>query len=156
VDTVRRISRVFGAFAVLMFAWQTGAQAQSACQNVNGAVCAPGSGVISTVHGDISVGRGDAITQASVGTGVVGGDRILARDGRALVRLGSSCLVPVGENSIASVTQQNGLTCLQKEALAPGAGFAPRLVGAGLVGVGAVAAAAVVLSEHSKSSGLSP
>ncbi len=154
---MRRISRGLGAFAVVMLAWQTGAYAQSACQNANGAVCGAGNGVISSVRGDVSVGRGGSITKAIVGTDVVGGDRVLARDGLAQVRLGPGCLISVGANSVATITQENGLVCLQKEALAPGAvtTFDPRLVGAGLIAAGAAAGVAVVASKHSKSS-LSP
>ena len=143
------IKRMFGAFAVAMFAWQASAQAAnlSACQDVNGAVCGAGNGVISSVRGDISVGRGDAIAQAKVGSSVFAGDRILARDGVAQVRLGPGCLTSVGANAVAAVTQQNGLTCLAQGPENPGPAFDPLVVGAGVVAVEG-AAIGVALSSH--------
>jgi hypothetical protein len=148
------IKRKIGALAVAVFAWQAGAQAAnlSACQNVNGVVCGAGNGVISSVRGDISVGRGGAIAQANEGSSVFAGDRILARDGLVQVRLGPGCLTSVGANSVAAVTQQNGLTCLAKgsdltqgrsaaEVPNPAPAFDPLLVGAGVVAVGGTALA---------------
>jgi len=153
------VQRMFGAFAVALFAWQAGAQAAdlSACQNVEGGgCCCPGNGVISSVRGNVSVGRGDAIAQANVGSSVFPGDRILARDGEAQVRLGPSCLTSVGANSVATVTQQDGLTCLALGPENPLAAFNPLLVGAAVAAVGGGIAAAIVLSSPSSSQNLSP
>jgi hypothetical protein len=146
------IKRMFGAFAVAMFAWQASAQAAdlSACQDVNGAVCGAGNGVISSVRGDISVGRGDAIAQANVGASVFAGDRILARDGVAQLRLGPHCLTSVGANSVATVTQQNGLTCLALGQENPVPAVDPSLVGvgAGVVAVGGAAIGVALSSSN--------
>jgi hypothetical protein len=139
------------------------AQTPDACQTVGGAVCGPGNGLVSNVSGDVSLARGGAVSQIGGGSAILGGDRILARDGTAQVRLGPTCLASIPANSISVVSQENGLTCLQLSnppgpgGAAVGPGFDPTVVGlgvAGLVGVGA--AIAIGTSHNSNSNSLSP
>ena len=161
------ISRSFGAIVVMAFLLQSGVQAQAACQTVNGAVCGgAGKGSISSVSGNVSLAQGGGISRASVGASVSAGARVLAGDsGAAQVNLGAGCFTSVTPNSIATVTSQNGLTCMHENepftAQAPGAsstdliaGVTPGVVGAvvtlGVIG-GGVAAGIV-----SSSSSLSP
>ena len=111
------LSRSVGIVAVMIFAWQSVGQAGAACQTVNGALCGGGgNGSISSVSGNVSLAQGGAgILRASAGASVSSGTRILAADGGAAqVNLGAGCFAPVAPNSIATLTSQNGLTCLRQ------------------------------------------
>jgi hypothetical protein len=141
--------------AICLLAGQTAASAQSSCQHVTGSVCARGNGAISSITGDAAVRRGAGFSAASNGAGLSTGDRILTHDGAAVVKLGPGCFAPVGPHMIVTIVQQDGLTCLQGlDNRPPEGGFDTSLVGAGLVGAGGVAAAAVLL--HNKKKHLSP
>jgi hypothetical protein len=142
------------AIAAGMLLTSAGAWAQSgpACQNVGNSVCGAGSGVISSVSGDVSLGRAGAVNPTSGGA-ISGGDRILAGNGTAQVSLGPACVVCVPANSISVVTSQQGLTCLSNAAACSGeASFSPGLVGAGVIAVGGAALIAIGVSTSSKSS----
>ena len=132
------------------------AQAPETCQTVAGAVCGAGNGFVSSVSGDISLGRGGAVNQIGSGAAILGGDRILARDGTAQVNLGAICVASIPANSISVVSQQNGLTCLQLSKAPEGAvtGFDPTVVGLGVAGAVGVGAAIAIGISHSN--GLSP
>lgn len=126
------------------------------CQTVAGGVCGAGSGVISSVSGDVSLGRGGAVNPIGGGAAIFGGDRILARAGTARVSLGPTCFVCVGPNAISVVTQsqQNGLTCLSNAegCLVPpvpvaGAAFDPTLVAAGILAAGIGAGIGIAVSQ---------
>jgi hypothetical protein len=109
-------SRFVGVVAVMVFAWQSVAQANAACQTVNGAICGGGgNGSISSVSGNVSLTQGAGILRASSGASVSSGTRILAADGgTAQVNLGAGCFASVAPNSVATLTSQNGLTCLSR------------------------------------------
>jgi len=100
----------------MVFAWQSVGQADAACQTVNGALCGGGGkGSISSVSGNVSLSQGAGILRASSGASISSGARILAGDGGAAqVNLGAGCFASVAPNSIATVTSQNGLTCLRQ------------------------------------------
>ena len=110
------LSRSVGIVAVMIFAWQSVGQAGAACQTVNGALCGGGGkGSISSVSGNVSLSQGVGILRASSGASISSGARILAGDGGAAqVNLGAGCFASVAPNSIATVTSQNGLTCLRQ------------------------------------------
>jgi len=110
------LSRSVGIVAVMIFAWQSVGQAGAACQTVNGALCGGGGkGSISSVSGNVSLSQGAGILRASSGASISSGARILAGDGGAAqVNLGAGCFASVAPNSIATVTSQNGLTCLRQ------------------------------------------
>jgi hypothetical protein len=110
------VSRSVGVVAVMIFAWQSVGQADAACQTVNGALCGGGGkGSISSVSGNVSLSQGAGILRASSGASISSGARILAGDGGAAqVNLGAGCFASVAPNSIATVTSQNGLTCLRQ------------------------------------------
>jgi hypothetical protein len=133
------------------------AQTPRTCQTIAGAVCGAGNGFVSSVSGDISLGRGGAVSQIGSGDAILGGDRILARDGTAQVSLGPTCVASIPANSISVVTRQNGLTCLQLSnppgEAATGPGFDPLLVGVGLAAVAGVGAAIAIGTSHSSSGG---
>ena len=110
------LSRSVGVVAVMIFALQSVGQADAACQTVNGALCGGGGkGSISSVSGNVSLSQGAGILRASSGASISSGARILAGDGGAAqVNLGAGCFASVAPNSIATVTSQNGLTCLRQ------------------------------------------
>jgi hypothetical protein len=110
------LSRSVGIVAVMVFACQSVGQADAACQTVNGALCGGGGkGSISSVSGNVSLAQGAGILRASSGSSISPGVRILAGDGGAAqVNLGAGCFASVAPNSIATVTSQNGLTCLRQ------------------------------------------
>jgi hypothetical protein len=116
MGNMHMLSRSVGIVAVMIFAWQSVGQAGAACQTVNGALCGGGgNGSISNVSGNVSLARGAGILRASAGASVSSGTRILAADGgSAQVNLGAGCFAPVAPNSIATLTSQNGLTCLRQ------------------------------------------
>src|SRR5271170_6158295 len=111
------LSRSVSIVAVLIFAWQSVGRADAAsCQTINGALCGGGgNGSIFSVSGNVSLVQGAAILRASSGSSISAGARILAGDGGAAqVNLGAGCFASVAPNSIATVTSQNGLTCLRQ------------------------------------------
>jgi hypothetical protein len=120
-----RLNSIVAGISVAVFAWQTCSLARADCQNMDAAVCGPGNGTFSNVSGDIVLGRGGGITPAISGASILAGDRILVRSGVAQVSLGPSCSASVAAGSIATVTQQNNLTCLHGNVL-------PQAVGADL------------------------
>ena len=147
------ITAVAGCALILpASAW---AQSPETCQTIAGAVCGAGNGFVSSISGDISLGRGGAVSQIGSGAAILGGDRILARDGTAQVSLGATCVASIPANSISVVTQQNGLTCLQLSnppgGAATGPAFDPTVVGLGVAGAVAVGAAIVIATQHSLS-----
>jgi len=109
------LSRSVGVVAVMIFAWQSVGQADAACQTVNGALCGGGGkGSISSASGNVSLAQGAGILRASSGASVSSGTRILVgAGGMAQVNLGAGCFASVEPNSIATLTSQNGLTCLR-------------------------------------------
>jgi hypothetical protein len=152
------LSRSVGIVAVMIFAWQSVGQAGAACQTVKGALCGGGGkGSISSVSGNVSLSQGAGILRASSGASISSGARILAGDGGAAqVNLGAGCFASVAPNSIATVTSQNGLTCLRQSdpytAQAQGySGDNNNWYTAGFValGVGGVAAAAFGFNQSS-------
>ena len=164
------------AWALLgLLAFSCGSQA--ACRVVDGAICGVGSGRVISQYGDVAISSGASLTEATVGTSVIPGNRILAHEGGASVALGDQCTVNVPRNSVVTFTARKGLTCVERQAALPGdtqeagvgpgggvvsggsgvtavGGFSPALVGAGIVGIGAVGAAAVAISRSQ--GGLSP
>jgi hypothetical protein len=120
-----RITSLALGVSIAVFGWQSCVQAQAACQNMDAAICGPGNGVFSSVSGDIVLGRGGGISPAMAGTSVLAGDRILVRSGAVAVNLGPNCTASVAAGSVATVTQQKNLTCLNGNVL-------PQTVGADL------------------------
>jgi len=178
MGNMHMLSRSVGIVAVMIFAWQSVGQAGAACQTVNGALCGGGNGSISSVSGNVSLAQGAGVLRASTGASVSSGARILAADGGAAqVNLGAGCFVSVAPNSIATLTSQNGLTCLRqsdpftaadlpthKPAPAPyespapePTGFNPWVAGAFLaVGVGIVACVAFCENHNNQQFSASP
>lgn len=129
-----------------------------------GSVCAP-KGVsmkLGKVEGSVFVSRDGGYQQISTGAGLVDGDRILLKDGRAQLVMGAQHaeLLP---DSLVTVFGHDGATCMQQASANPavvGADLPPRQVEAEtvgglntgvLVGAGAAAAGAialVALSHH--------
>ena len=120
-----RLNSIAVGISVAVFAWQSCALAQAACQNMDAAVCGPGNGAFSSVSGDIVLGRGGGISPAVAGTSILAGDRILVRSGAVDVNLGPNCTASVAAGSVATVTQEKNLTCLHGNVL-------PQTVGADL------------------------
>jgi hypothetical protein len=127
-----------------------------ACQTVGDSICGAGRGVIDSASGDVSLGRNGAVNPVGGGTAILGGDRILARDGTAQVSLGRNCQTSIPANSVSLVTHQDGLICLQSSnAAATGPeGYDPNLVmGVGVLGLIAVGTGiAIATSSHEKHS----
>ena len=128
MENMHMVSRSLGIVAVVAFALQSVGQAGAACQNVEGAVCGGGgTGLISSVTGNVSLARDGAVLKATSGASVSPGARILAGEGGAAqVNLGAGCFTSVAPNSVATFTSRNGLTCLRQNepfaAQAPGNG----------------------------------
>jgi hypothetical protein len=118
MGNMRMLSKSVGVAAVMIFALQSVGQADAACQTVNGALCGGGGkGAISSVSGNVSLSQSAGILRASSGATISSGARILAGDGGAAqVNLGAGCFASVAPNSIATITSQNGLTCLRQSA----------------------------------------
>src|SRR5271154_3744128 len=116
MENMHMVSKSLGIVAAVVFAWQSVGQADAACQIVDGALCGGGGkGSISSVSGNVSLAQGTGILRASSGASISSGARILAGDGGAAqVNLGAGCFASVAPNSIATVTSQNGLTCMRQ------------------------------------------
>jgi hypothetical protein len=144
--------------AAAVSAWTSvapaGAWAQTlpfACHSVSDTICWTGSGIVSSVSGDISLERAGAVSQIGSGAAILSGDRILARNGAGQVGLGQTCFAFMPANSISVVTEQDGLTCLRPSTAAgtaTGPAFNATAVGLGLAGLAGVGAAIAIASSH--------
>jgi hypothetical protein len=110
------IIRSASLIAAAVLAWQSCVSAEAACRPANGATCGDGErGSISSVTGNVSLAQGGGISRASVGASVFAGARVLSGDGSdAQVSLGAGCFVPVGPNSIVTLTSERGMICLRQ------------------------------------------
>ena len=157
--------------AILCVLTLSSSAAFAACQNVNGNICGSGAGIISNAVGDVSLRVGGAINTARAGASVASGDRILARNGQASVQLGSECVAAIQPNSVATISSQNGMTCVRGDFLSPGAaqtslpegadlgaagGISPGILVAGVVTAGAIGGGIYARSNLHKSVPLSP
>jgi hypothetical protein len=157
MENMQMVSRSLGILAVMVFALQSVGQAGAACQNVEGAVCGGGgTGLISSVTGNVSLAQGGGVLKATSGASVSPGARILAGEGgTAQVNLGAGCFTSVAPNSVATFTSHNGVTCLRQndrftaqEDHDHDHGFDGRLIGFGALGLVGLIGIIGVIEEH--------
>jgi hypothetical protein len=79
-------------------------QAKSICTNA-------GSVSLSAATGVVLLSRGAGFAEASPGSELSAGDRIIVKHGVASVDLGPSCKKQLGANSLVTIVQRDGLLC---------------------------------------------
>lgn len=81
------------------------ARAQEACSRHGRAVCvSEAAGVLLKAEGDVRRSRGIGFNTISPGDDLIAGDRLIVRQGSALIGLSAACQLPVSANSLVSFT----------------------------------------------------
>ncbi|MFN3890319.1 MAG: hypothetical protein ACK4MV_07975 [Beijerinckiaceae bacterium] len=88
------------------------AQDNAGCVRQGRTICIPATAAtLVEAEGDVRRSRGVGFSVVTAGAELVGGDRLMVRNGAALINLGGHCEVRLGANSLVSFTRSEKGLC---------------------------------------------